>query len=180
MAYVAPSMNRVVIQTAYVVNDLEAAAQRWMRTLGIGPFYILNRPNISEPLYRGKPSKVEFSTAITQAGAVQIELVQQHCDNPSCYRDTIPAGQEAFHHIAVIVEDYDTELARYAALGCEVASSGRMGDMRFSFVDTSDQIEGITEILEDKSFIRDYFDNLKKACTAWDGSRPIRSADELF
>ena len=178
--YVAPPENRKVIQMAYLVNDLEASAHKYMKTLGIGPFYIVNRPKIADETYRGAKANVEFSTAITQAGGIQIELVQQHCSSPSCYRDIFQQEQEGFHHIAVFAEDYDAELARYAERGIQVASAGRMGPMRFSYVDTFKEIGAMTEVLEDVSFIRSYFENLSTACEGWDGSRPIRETSELF
>jgi len=165
---------------AYLVTDLEAAAHKYIVTLGVGPFYIVNRPKITDEFYRGASASVEFSTAITQAGGIQIELVEQHCSGPSCYRDMFDKGQEGFHHIAVFAEDYDAEMARYAELGIDVASAGRMGPMRFSYVDTSREIGAMTEVLEDVPFIRSYFENLKTACVDWDGSRPIREASELF
>jgi len=178
--YTAPQVNRTIIQTAFMVNDLETAARKYIETLGVGPFYITERPKIAGSLYRGAPSEVQFSTAITQAGDVQLELVEQHCDSSSCYRDTVPVGQEALHHIAVFAEDYDAEMKRYKDLGIEVASSGRMGPMRFSYMDTSEQIMAMTEVLESTHFIHTYFENLKTACLDWDGSRPIRSSSELF
>lgn len=178
--YVAPSVNRKVIQTAFVVNDLEEAAKHWITTLGVGPFYIVNRPKIADETYRGVKANVEFSTAITQAGGIQIELAVQHCDSPSCYRDIYEQGQEGLHHIAVFAEDYDAEMARYAEQDIQVASAGRMGPMRFSYVDTSKEIGVMTEVLEGVPFIRSYFENLKTACEGWDGSRPIRDASELF
>ena len=178
--FVAPLNNRKIIQLAFVVNDLESAADSYMETLDVGPFYITDRPKIADATYRGESSQFEFSTAITQAGDVQLELVQQHCDNLSCYRDTIQKGTEGFHHIAVFAEDYDAEMARYEKLGIVAASAGRMGPMRFAYMDTSRQIHAMTEVLESTTFIHDYFGNLKKACEAWDGSRPIRSSSELF
>ncbi len=171
---------REIIQIAYVVKDLEEAATRFMRIMGVGPFFVLENPKISDGLYRGHPSDVQFSTAISHAGDVQVELVAQHCDSPSCYRDLIPEGEEGFHHIAVIVDDYQAEIDRYANLGFDVASSGRMGDMEFSYVDTSQSILGMTEVLQSRPFIEQYFENLHKACETWDGSRPIRDASELF
>ncbi|MBC6412241.1 MAG: VOC family protein [Hyphomonadaceae bacterium] len=178
--YAAPLTNRRVIQTAYVVNDLEAAARGFTAALGIGPFFIVNRPTISGATYRGRPAQVEFSTAITQAGDIQLELVQQHCDSPSCYRDMFGEGQEGFHHIAVFAGDYDAEIARYRTLDIDIAATGRVGPMRFCYMDTSQHIFAMTEVLESVPFILEYFRNLRETCETWDGSRPVRDASELL
>jgi hypothetical protein len=165
-----------VLQLAYVVIDLDAAVQRWLSSLGCGPFLVRRHLTVSEGLYRGRPSNVDFSMAVAQAGPVQIELIQQHDDAPSCYRDLVPAGREGFHHVAMITPDFDAEVARYVAQGFEVASSGLFGDVRFAYVDTSPAVGHMVELLEDKPSIRAYFDSVKRKAGRWDGvTDPVRS-----
>ena len=78
------------MQAAFIVDDVEAAALRWVRTTGIGPFLHVPHIQLAEYDYRGeRRSGLDFSVALAQSGGVQIELIQQHCDNPSAYRDTI-------------------------------------------------------------------------------------------
>ena len=175
-----PLMNHKVIQLAYVVNDLEASAHQWMKSFGVGPFYILDRPQLTNPVFRGQPGQAEFSTALAQAGDLHIELVQQHCDSASVYRDIFPKGQEGFHHVAVIAEDFDAEIARYEGQGLEAALTGASGPMRFAYVDTTPTLPFMIEVLENVPFIVNYFNNLKQACENWDGSDPIRNAMDLF
>ncbi len=174
-----PAMNHKIVQLAYVVSDVRKAATRWMEAFGVGPFYILDRPDVANPLYRGRPQKVEFSAGLAQAGDLHIELIEQHCDSPSCYRDLFPKGKEGFHHVAVIVDDYTKEVARYEAAGFPVASSGEFGPLKFCYVDTSSTMNCMVEVLEDLPFIRNYFGRIRAAAETWDGSRPIRDANEL-
>lgn len=174
-----PMMNHKVVQLAYVVNNIHEAAGRWVNTFGVGPFYILDRPDVGNPLYRGRPQKVEFSAALAQAGDVHVELIEQHCDSPSCYRDLFPKGREGFHHVAVIVEDYEKEVARYEAAGFPVASSGVFGPLKFCYVDTSRTMNCMVEVLQDIPFIHNYFARIRKAAERWDGRDPIRSAADL-
>lgn len=174
-----PATNHKIVQIAYVVNDIEEATRRWTKTFGVGPFYVLRRPEVGNPLYRGKPGKVDFSAALAQAGDLHVELIEQHCDSPSCYRDLIPKGREGFHHVAVIVENYEMEVARYQSLGFPVAASGVFGPLKFCYVDTSPATSGMVEVLEDLPFIRNYFARIRKAAERWDGSDPIRDANDL-
>ena len=174
-----PAIDHAVLQVAYVVRDVRKAAQTWVDTFGIGPFFVLDRPEVGNPLYRGKPQVCEFSAALAQAGDIHIELIEQHCESPSCYRDLIPAGSEGFHHVAVIVSDYDAEVTRYEKQGFAVASSGTFGPLRFCYVDTSPVMMGMVEVLEDLPFIRNYFDRVRNAAIGWDGRNPIRDASEL-
>jgi hypothetical protein len=157
-----------ILQFSWVVADLEEAARRWHATMGIGPFLVNRHLKIGEARYRGRPSSTDFSTAIAQAGPVQIELVQQHDASPSCYRDTVPEGREAMHHVAFIAGDYDAALAAYTAQGAEVASSGRFGDVRFCYVDTAARLGHMVEILEDRPAIRSFFGAIQRAAERWD------------
>ena len=156
-----------ILQHAWVVPDLDAAIHHWHRTLGVGPFLVNRNLKISSPMYRGTPRAVAFSTAVAQSGSVQIELVEQHDDGPSAFRDTVPAGVSGFHHVAMIAEDFDAALRAHA--GVEVAAEGRFGDIRFVYLDTSATLGAMLEILEDRPAIRAFFGAIRKANERWDG-----------
>jgi hypothetical protein len=160
---------RGIIQFSWVVADLDEAMRRWHRTTGVGPFLVQRHITINQPRYRGEPSSIDFSVALTQAGPVQIELVQQHCDSPSCYRDTVAAGQEAMHHVAIMPDDYDAALASYLDQGFAEAAGGLFGDVRFSYVDTAQTLGHMVEVVEPKETIRRFFGAIARAAETWDG-----------
>ena len=157
-----------IIQFSWVVADVDEAAARWHRTSGIGPFLVGRHLKLIDPKHRGKPQVTDFSIAVAQAGPIQIELVQQHDDTPSCYRDTLAPGVEGLHHVAFIAQDYDAALAFYTDQGFAVASEGRFGDVRFCYVDTSSALGHMVEILEDTPAIRAFFAAVVKAAEGWD------------
>lgn len=163
-----------IVQMAWVVNDLEAGVARFSRTMGCGPFMFNRHIKLADPHHRGSPMQTDFSLALTQAGPVQIELVEQHDDTPSVYRDLYAKGVEGFHHVAVIVPDVAKEVARYQALGFSVASTGRFGDADFAYVDTIPATGHMVEILPDNETIRRFFGAVKRASETWDGVNPIR------
>jgi hypothetical protein len=163
-----------IVQMAWVVKDLEDAVRRFHRTLGAGPFMFNRHIKLTDPHHRGKPVRTDFSLAIAQAGEVQIELVEQHDDTPSVYRDMYSSGEEGFHHIAVIVPDVAVEVARYRALGFEVGSSGRFGEADFAYIDTSPATGHMVEVLPDNETIRRFFGAVRKAAEGWDGADPTR------
>ena len=156
-----------ILQYAWVVPDLEAAIRRWHRLLGVGPFLVNRELRIEQPRHRGEARAVRFSTAVAQSGSAQIELVEQHDDGPSAFRDTVPRGMTGFHHVAIIADDYDATLARYAQF--ETAADGRFGDLRFAYIDTGSAIGSMLEVLEDKPSIRAFFGAIRKAAERWDG-----------
>lgn len=163
-----------IVQMAWVVNDLEEAAHRFSRIYGCGPFLMNRHIKLGDPHYRGVPMLTDFSTALAQAGDVQIELVQQHDDTPSVYRDLHPAGSEGFHHVAMMVPDVAQEVERYRALGFEVAFTGRFGTAEFAYVDTVPALGHMTEILPDNAMLRGFFGAVRRAAEEWDGNEIIR------
>ena len=75
-------------QLAFIVTDIDKAMNHWAETLGVGPFFIKRRITFSNFIYRGKPSaSPSVSIALANSGYVQIELIQQHDDAPSIYRE---------------------------------------------------------------------------------------------
>lgn len=162
-------MNRPeIIQHAWVVPDLDAAIQHWHRTLGVGPFLVNRNIQISEPRHRGVTRAVAFSTAVAQSGSIQIELVEQHDARPSAFRDTVPAGMTAFHHVAIVADDFDAALRDHAAY--PIAAEGRFGAIRFVYLDTSATLGAMLEILEDGPAIRAFFGAIRKVGERWDGN----------
>lgn len=161
-------MNRPeIIQHAWVVPDLDAAIQHWHRTLGVGPFLVNRNIQISDPRHRGVTRAVTFSTAVAQSGSIQIELIEQHDAGPSAFRDTVPAGMTAFHHVAIVADDFDAALRDHAAY--PIAAEGRFGAIRFVYLDTSATLGTMLEILEDGPAIRAFFGAIRKAGERWDG-----------
>ena len=66
-----------------------AAAGKWASVHGVGPFHVL--PVVEqEAVVRGEPAPVSIQVGVAQAGPVQIELIQQHCDRPSIFRELEP------------------------------------------------------------------------------------------
>ena len=162
-------------QVCWVVNDLDSSIERWRRSAAVGPFYVFRHPLIKDFRYRGVPGRMDMSVGITQAGPIQIELIEQHDARPSAYRDTYSPGQEGMHHVCGFVPNYDTEVARYQNLGVAIAHSGVSGEMRFCYVDTRATIGCMTEVLEECASTRAMFRVIAEASQNWDGTDPLRT-----
>jgi hypothetical protein len=177
-AILAGKRNRRVMQNSWVVSDIDAAMRNWVRTTGVGPFFVVKGITIDDQRYRGKPvaKPLEVTFALAQAGDIQIEFVCQHNDAPSAYRDTVPVGRSAFHHMAVYSHDYDEDLADYTHGGFEVAFSGAFAGKRFCYVDTSASIGCMIEIIEASDAQAGFFKRIIDAANNWDGRDPYRPA----
>jgi hypothetical protein len=162
------------VQQAWVVADLAAAMRHWVEVCGVGPFFVLPKVAMDNLTHRGRPATIDCTIGIAQAGRTQIELIEQRCDSPSIYRDYVPRGDSAFHHVAIICRDYDREVAHYRALGYQEGAAGTFGDIRFAYLDTFRDLGCVLELLEDKPSIREFFKMIADAGQDWDGRDPYR------
>lgn len=160
-------------QMAWVVDDVIAAARRWVSVHGIGPFHVLPR-RTARSLYRGRETTIDSRTAVAQAGPVQIELIQQFDDVPSLYRDLYAPGQSGFHHVGTLAPDYPAAVAHYRGLGYELRAEFDTGAGRAGFFDATGDFGMFIEVIEEtESFVRSLA-GISETCAHWDGTDPIR------
>jgi hypothetical protein len=164
--------SRVLLQQAWVVTDLEAAARRWSETCGIGPFFLATytADRFEGVEHRGRPGVMQMRTAICYAGDVQVELIEPAGDGPSCYRDTVPAGSEGFHHVCYWTHDLDADVEHYLQAGCTMATRGRVkGGPRFAYLDATARVGCMIELLEHSEALAGVFDGWRRRCAEWRG-----------
>jgi len=147
-----------------------------VETTGVGPCLLMPHGRLEEYSWRGeRRTGLDFSVALAQSGGIQIELIQQHCDRPSAYRDTIAKGQTGFHHFCIYTADYDACRQRYVDQGFAVAIDGKFGAMRFCYVDTSPALGCMIEIVEEDENQTSAFTKIAEGAAGWDGvTDPIR------
>jgi hypothetical protein len=167
-----------VRQVGYVVRDIEAAMKSWVETLGVGPWYYIDRVPMRDFVCRGVAGEPQVSIALANSGAMQIELIQQHDETPSMYREFIGAGHEGAQHISYWIEDFDAGLARLLGGGYEVGQSGNIGKSgRFAYLTHKMQPATVIEISEVNGAKGRFFAEIAEAARTWDGSEPIRRMD---
>lgn len=167
-----------VRQLGYLVPDLDAAVDAWMRTLGVGPWTKL--VNIVLPAtWRGAPTTVGMEIALAYRGDVQIELIRQRDDAPSPYRSWIRAGRFGLHHVAHLSEAIDADVERAAAAGLEVAFDIRMpAGGRYVYLQSPALGDDVfVELLEATPVMRDMFARGIAAAAAWDGTPEVAVID---
>lgn len=159
------------IQNAYHVTDIDAAMVRWNRLFGLGPFLVRSHITLHDVTYRGRPSALDISAAHVQAGPVQIELVQQHCDNPSTFRDMFAPDQEGLHHVAILPDDHAALVAHYAAQGAAVATDFTTGEGRgAAYVDARATLGHMVEVYKVNDSLIAFYAAIAEAARCWDGS----------
>ncbi len=160
----------VVFQNAFIVNDIEAAVARWVRTMGIGPWVMLENISMANAFYKGQPTTMKLHAALAASGGIQMELIQPLHDHPSVYRDYFPPGKEGFHHIGVLTDDVARDVAMYAELGHGVVASGGNPDQtHIAYVDTWNTGHCLVELIHADDGYRQMSRMLEDAARTWDG-----------
>jgi hypothetical protein len=164
-----------VVQFAYTVPDLDAAMTRYVDVLGVGPWF--RRGPFSPPAarYRGEPTAIELSLGRAFTGDTMIELIQQHNEAPSVFRETIARQGYGFHHWAITTRDPAAEVARLASYGYPVVFEDQVpSGARVVYVDATAELPGMIEILEMNEAQEALYEGFHRAAATWDGTDPIR------
>ena len=69
------STGKEIVQVGILVKDVEDAARKLEKLIGIGPFEILE-PEYRDLTFQGKVGKFKIKIGLARAGPVQIELMQ--------------------------------------------------------------------------------------------------------
>lgn len=165
------------MQAGWVVADIDEAIDAWIEH-GAGPFFV-QRGIVGLPsLYRSTATTIDLAVAWSYLGGLQIELIQQTCDNPSCYRDSfasgLPRGKGGFHHMAMLNPDFDLAYAACRELGFVEAQSGSLDGPRVAYFDTRAQYGFMIEITEACDQLVSFYDELLAAQTDCQGLRIAR------
>lgn len=162
------------VQNAYHVADIDAAIGRWHEATGAGPFLVRRHIALHDVRYRGTPSTLDISAAHVQVGPVQVELVMQHCDARSTFRDMFDATTDGFHHVAVFPEDHDAMVAHYEALGYPAATDFVTGEGRgATYLDTRPLLGHMLEVYRVNDSLIDFYARIADAARDWDGRQLV-------
>ena len=158
-----------IFQFAYVVTDLAEAAAHWVGALDAGPFFVAAHHRAGTFSYRGTPVEADVSYAFGYAGDSQIQLVEQHDDLPSIYRDMYGPGEAGFHHVASLVRDYPGERRRLVDQGHVLACELQANDIHACYFDTRPTLGCFTELHSYTDRIAATFARWHQAHVEWDG-----------
>ncbi|WAT19220.1 VOC family protein [Aurantiacibacter sp. MUD11] len=167
---------KTVMQTAYVVEDLAETLHYYVHTLNVGPFFTLPHRVAQGRMYRGVESLTETSMAMGFAGNMLIELIQQHDEVPSLFKECVDAEGYGFHHYGVVHEDVDAVLPSYYGEGYELVGSTPVPTGgTVVFLQSPDPVHrGYLELIPWSQSMDAMFTRYWQAARDWDGTDPIR------
>ncbi|OBJ86668.1 VOC family protein [Mycobacterium asiaticum] len=162
-------------QIGYVVRDIDAAMDRWVRH-GVGPWFYIGDITVDYFRYRGIDSNLKMSVALANSGDLQLELIQQRNEAPSMYKDFLDSGRDGAQHIAYWSNDYQGLYDRAIAAGYTVAQEGCIGGERgrFAYLDTEFEQGTVIEISDISGPKGQLFGYIREVARNWDGTEPVR------
>jgi hypothetical protein len=164
-----------IVQTAYVVRDIRAAIDWWVRDARTGPWFLLDSFTGADHVYRGQPSSADVAIAMAFAGHMQIELIQPKDDHPSVYRETIEQRGYGFHHIGTACADVDAEIPGYEARGYKLAfKAGVPTGGHVAYLEPPGEAPGFIELIPATPGMDAGFTAFWRAAQDWDGRDPVR------
>ena len=165
-----------IVQTAYVVKDIRAAMDWWIRDGRVGPWFLLDSFTGSGQRYRGEPTTADVSIAMAFAGHMMIELIQPRDRQRSVYKETIDQRGYGFHHIGIAVADVEAERTAYATRGYHVAFSAPVpsGGTVYYMSAGGATAPGFVELIPATPGMDEMFTRYWKASVDWRGENPVR------
>lgn len=162
-------------QNGYVVRDVEAAMDHWMRWHGVGPWFLIERVELDWFRHRTLDSAPDLSIALANSGDLQIELIQQRNDAPSLYREFLDAGHEGLQHVAYWTTGYQTLYDELCASGYRLGHEGQIGgpDGRFAYFDSDAHPGTVVEISDISGSKGRFFERVRGAAAEWSGEPTI-------
>lgn len=165
---------QTVRQLAYVVRDLDAGLKYWTENLKAGPFFLFEHCPLLDQKYLGKPGNADVTLALGNSGGLQIELIYQHNDAPSVYKEFLDAGRVGVHHFGLMPVDYAAACAEYRARGHVAAFECTVGGAPLTYFDTVATVGHYIELWDNNSVFKDLFMMVEDAAKGWDGRNAVR------
>lgn len=164
-----------IVQFAYTVPNLQAAMKQWTDLTGIGPWFVRGPFTTQRAKYRGEVVPTRLVVAQAFSGHAMIELIEQLDDAPSVYRERVANGGFGFHHIARGTQNFEADVAAYAARGLALVYESVLPTAaRLAYFDSNEELGGMIELVELNPAQEAVYTAVYRAAQDWDGSDPVR------
>ncbi|HMN61189.1 MAG TPA: VOC family protein [Anaerolinea sp.] len=139
----------VVTQIGLVVKDIQKSIDAYVDVLGLPrpEVIITDGYDLAETNYRGKPSQAQAKLAFFNMGQVQIELIEP-IGEPSTWKEALDANGDGVHHIAFQIKDTGKVVAYLEGKGIPLVQQGKYTGGMYSYLDASQSLGLVLELLE--------------------------------
>jgi catechol 2,3-dioxygenase-like lactoylglutathione lyase family enzyme len=169
---------RPIHHVGYWVDDLDAAVERAVRTLGVGPFLVHRHVTfetfrLADGTEVTDPAYLDHSAAFASWGSVVLELAEIHTCAPTLHA---AYGVRTGHvgHVSWVVDDLAAESARLEAAGCALIHTASSGEVRVAWHDGGPLFPHPIEVHGAGAPILGMAGRLAALADGWDGADPMR------
>lgn len=139
------TLSREIIQIGILVRDVEMAARKLEKLIGIGPFEILE-PEYRDMTLHGKVGKYKIKIGLARAGSLQVELMQPLWGE-TIYDDFANRKGYGLHHLGIRTDSMEESVKEMEARGFKVTQSGNRPGIKFAYLNTEEETDVIFELL---------------------------------
>jgi Glyoxalase/Bleomycin resistance protein/Dioxygenase superfamily len=164
---------------AYLVEDIEATANRLVDQLGGGPFFLIERVPLENVLSRGEPAEFVHNSAFGSCGGGAIELLEAVRLAPERVEKRFSGPRPRIHHVGYAVSPAEVANLRSSLdeRGLPQYLSSQLGEVDATLHDASAILGHDIEIHVDGEGLRDFFEMVRGAAEGWDGAQPLRPVE---
>jgi hypothetical protein len=162
-------------QLGFISRNIDRSMRYFADVWDIGPWFVRRRIPF-DSLYRGTPSDITISVALSSAAGMQYEIIEQHDTGPSIYQDVLRAASEGLHvqHVAVWTDEFPKMQAAALAKGWEPVLENRTGPGKSLYLIHPDEPHLCMEISDTNPAKEHFRKIIEDIAATWDGSDPIR------
>lgn len=142
----------VVTQIGLLVHDIEKTSDTFATLFGMPKpkWNWTDTIDKTEATYNGNPCPARAKLAFFSMGNLDIELIEPDHE-PSTWRDYLNEHGEGVHHIAFQIKGMGEVVKRFADAGAALIQKGEYTGGRYAYIDTSESLKVILELLENDS-----------------------------
>lgn len=147
-----PLSDTRLAQIGFIVKDIEKTKREFARffDVPVPPTVDSGEYAVTKTEYRRQPApQAQCRMCFFYFGDLQMELIQPN-DAPSAWREQLEQHGEGLHHLAFHVKGMQVNVERCEEWGMRLIQRGeyRRGDGRYAFLDASDSLKMVVELLE--------------------------------
>ena len=105
-------------------------------------------PVVVDIVYRGEKTKLNIKSAFGKIFNTELELLQP-IEGENIYTEFLNQGREGFHHVAYRVDDIPLMVKKFKENDIEVIQSGKVGSLKYAYLDTEKKLGMIFELQEE-------------------------------
>ena len=138
-----------IVQIAVVVDDIEAKARAWAALFGlpVPEIRMTGTAAVADTAYQGEPTSGRAKLAFFRFDSLSVELIEP-VGGPSTWQDQLEAHGDSLHHIAFRIHGMRDVLALLEQRGISLIQRGDYTGGRYAYVDATEQLGLIFELLE--------------------------------